>query len=243
MRIALCLYGEPRDIDKSYPMYKQHLIDPNGIEDVFCHLWHNNQDIGKLYNETRTDGSHLRKDGIRTGELIVPNLFVRAETPSLVYQLYNPKICQIEQKYIWKAEDFGRPEYTCQDVIPATQSMLYSVASVFGLMQSYETQMKFKYDAVIMCRPDLILKEDIAYHNRNLNVFHCINECSHVGGINYWFGLSNRDNMMKYASLFYNMRTVFNQGHKFIPEIIVGQWLDMNQIPISTNIRSYGVLR
>ena len=242
MKTALCLYGEPRDIDAAYNGILDNIIKPNNIEDIFCHFWHNHKDVGQLYNNTREDGSHL-PGRIPTGKLIVPNLFVREETPALAYKLYNPKLCLFEQKYNWNWEQFSRPAFPDPSVIIPTQSMLYSIKQVHQLLSSYEDKIGSNYDAVIFMRPDLICREPIIVEEADLNQFNAINNCCHQGGINYWFGLSNRENMRIYACLFNNMHYVFAQGHNFIPEIIVGQWLKSNQININTCYPSYGVLR
>ena len=38
MKIALCISGQPRDIDINYPIHKASILDGNDV-DVFIHTW------------------------------------------------------------------------------------------------------------------------------------------------------------------------------------------------------------
>ena len=38
MKLALCLSGQPRDVDIIYPILKQSILDDNDV-DVFVHTW------------------------------------------------------------------------------------------------------------------------------------------------------------------------------------------------------------
>ena len=38
MKIALCISGQPRDIDINFPIHKASILDGNDV-DVFIHTW------------------------------------------------------------------------------------------------------------------------------------------------------------------------------------------------------------
>ena len=49
VKIALCLTGQPRFVGECYQNIYENLIRPNGIEDVFAHIWFNKEMCNKSY--------------------------------------------------------------------------------------------------------------------------------------------------------------------------------------------------
>lgn len=234
MKIALCLFGEPRDIHRSYNDIINNIIAPNNIEDIFIHAWHTSENIGLPYNP---DLNRITKE-------LVIKIYVNKNTPQEIINTYNPKSIRIDKHLNFQTKTFSKPDFACEIVIPATQSMLCSINRCWNLLEEYEAACGTQYDAVVFTRPDIILKSPIDLSRFDLNQFTCNTECSHSGGVNYWMGLGNRQVMKHYAQLFHNMKLVFDTGIKFIPEIVVGRWIeDFGKIKLNPILPSYGVLR
>ena len=73
MKLALCLSGQPRDVDIIYPILKQTIIDGNDV-DVFVHTWWDPDDLS--HNSVIPDRTH--------------NTFA-ANSLKRIYELYKPK--------------------------------------------------------------------------------------------------------------------------------------------------------
>jgi hypothetical protein len=231
MKTALCFWGEPREIQNSYKGIYDNLIEPNNVTDIFCHFWHDQTRVGQMYSTTRVNGD--------TGPYRVPNLFVKADTPALVYQLYNPTACLFEKYRSWPIDKYIIPEYACRHMIPTSQSMFYSIKQSFSLLKSTNKT----YDYIISCRPDVILKTPINVAALDSNVFHSNTECGHSGGVNDWIGISNQDNMFAYARIFDEIDILFGDGYKMIPELLIGKQLRTYGIKNQQSFNSEGLLR
>jgi hypothetical protein len=147
MKIALCISGQPRFIEESFPYIKKNIIDCNDNIDVFLHSWFSPDEVGKKFSNT---SDTTREEG---------NGFIRSNTVEILKELYKPVSLLIETQ-----EDFShkiKPEYTAarDKTNPfATFSMWESIARCNNLKVLYELENSFTYDVVIRCRFDLKLE-------------------------------------------------------------------------------------
>ena len=50
MKVALAFYGQLRNIEECYPYWKNNVIDPLNIKDIYVHTFRDEQDITKVNN-------------------------------------------------------------------------------------------------------------------------------------------------------------------------------------------------
>jgi hypothetical protein len=215
MKTALCLFGEPRDVDKTYHQYKKTLMDPNGVEDVFVHGWHDHAGVGQLYNPSKESD----------GRYSVPNVFIRAETPALLYQLYNPKKCFLERQKKFNWQEFAHPDFDNPHVTHATVSMLWSAKKSIELMLDYEEENGILYDRIILLRSDIVFYPDSVFNftQADPNTSYFLDQNNHPGGLNYWFVYGSRDRIINYSRMYYNLAEI-RKATAFIPQLVVGYY-------------------
>ena len=85
MKIALCISGQPRDIDINFPIHKASILDGNDV-DVFIHTWFDPENLSQ--NSVIPDRVHRVLDS---------NALKR------IYELYQPKRMSHEKPKWWPA--------------------------------------------------------------------------------------------------------------------------------------------
>jgi len=150
MKIALCISGQPRFIEESFPYIKKNILDCNDNVDVFLHCWFNVEETGKKFSNT-SDTIKERGNGI-----------IKGSTIELLKEMYKPVSILAEPQ-----EDFSysvKPEYTAarDKTNPfATFSMWESIARCNNLKTLHEEKNAFIYDVVIKSRFDLKIETPI----------------------------------------------------------------------------------
>lgn len=190
MKIAICISGQPRNLNKSYPGIKEKLLDPYS-PDVFIHTWYNKEDIGT--NRVNSWGHKIEEN-------------LNQFTLSNIFEKYNPKKFKIENQI-----NFCLPlELQDTNYHFNMTSMLYSMNEANNLKKQYEAENNFKYDVVIRTRFDLNILDELNILSLDLNnKIHCLNDCSHYNGVNDQFAIGNSQNM-----------DIFNSSYNIISEFI-----------------------
>ena len=132
MRIALCLSGLPKFLDRGHEYLNHHILSKYDV-DVFAHTWwdYNMVDIIQSRNYTYTD-----------------------DVISKIVNLYKPKtFCNQPQKQFDIKTDV---DYETMNPI-SPYSMYYSIKMSNMFKCIYETENNFKYDVVIRSRFDIKL--------------------------------------------------------------------------------------
>lgn len=161
MRIALCLSGQPRFIEESFPYIKKNILEKNDNVDVFLHCWFNPEEVGQKFSNT---SDTVREQG---------NGHLRSDTVELLKELYQPVSLLIEPQ-----EDFSdriKPQYTnARDKTNpfATFSMWESIRRCNRLKTELEIKNSFQYDVVIRTRFDLKLETPLVIQNLNDDSLH-----------------------------------------------------------------------
>jgi hypothetical protein len=141
MNIALCLSGQPRDLELGIKSIINNIINPNKDcnFDIFCHYWFDE----KLIN-TPFDSAQERQN-FKLGVW-------DSRTHDLINKL-NPKdICCEKPK---KFEEFNPLTLTPDAQQPKLASLFYSLWFANEMKKFYEIKQKTKYDLVIRARYDL----------------------------------------------------------------------------------------
>jgi hypothetical protein len=62
MKIALCLSGQPRGVPLALSFLQKHVINPNGINDIFIHAWFDEKEAGKTWNSAQPHRNSENQD-------------------------------------------------------------------------------------------------------------------------------------------------------------------------------------
>ena len=183
MKIALCLYGQPRSFEKGYEYHKKNLLDQYNV-DVFIHTWES--DDSKKYVELYD---------------------------SVEYIIGKPLEGNFDSEYTNTPNAEKHPPRF-------TVSMFYSMYKSCELKLRKEIDDKFKYDWVVMSRPDYALNIVIPFKDCDKNKLYMPN-CRMVperdfGNDQFAWGSSNV--MMRRMTIYQNMNHFYDQGVQMIGE-------------------------
>lgn len=152
LRVALCLYGQPRFYkSQAYFSLKYAIIDRYEA-DVFFHAWWSPEVVGEKVYKT---APHLGGVTLKAKEGVEDDLV----------DLYKPKAYRVDPPQVFSIDEHLRPsrlerEVWSKSYVPSNALSMYrSIKYVQELKKDYETEHGFKYDWVIMARYDHFLPE------------------------------------------------------------------------------------
>jgi hypothetical protein len=144
MKIAICLSGQPRFVEKGVDSFCKNILENNDV-DVFIHNWYDKKDKNKKF-----DSSQFYLDS-KVG-------YQSEKTESILNSL-SPKKIILEQPKNF--EEFSH----LADLPTAKQtklaSMFYSMYRCNQLKKEYEHENGFTYDLVIKTRIDIEYNQQI----------------------------------------------------------------------------------
>lgn len=162
MKIAICLYGQPRNYKKGYDVLSNFIhLNSSYDFDFFLHTWTIQEN--ETYNVSPWRPIH--KD-----EIVNTNI-------QEIIHLYNPKSHEIEnqintfdeQLYIHSIAYNNTHNQRQRNNINNTLSQLYSKNKVRKLFNNYMNQTNTKYEAVIICRFDFMNEIQLDLSTIDLN--------------------------------------------------------------------------
>ena len=200
MKVAWCLFGQPRLYKKGYEIISNFInFNKDCTFDFFYHTWFDQSLAGTYYN-----CSTWRYIPIE--DLLIENNLIEN-----INNLYNPVSYMFEQPKVFDNEKYlkyhmlssGKPEFIQN--INNTISNVYSKYKSFEVLENHIEKTKEKYDIVISSRFDLLINFSLDLKTLDLNKIHTM-----VGGpnrlyISDHFVLSNFDMMKKYSSAYENL--------------------------------------
>lgn len=152
MKIAICLFGQPRDYKYGYTCINNLIKNNNYIYDFFFHCW--------IDDNIKYETSSWRKIDKKT-------LFIKNQNivKNDLLKLYKPISCLYEKpldknneknliEYIRKSKAYMNSNQAKKDNIYNTLSQIYSRNKVKDLFEQYITNTKTNYDIVISTRFD-----------------------------------------------------------------------------------------
>jgi hypothetical protein len=231
MKVALCLSGQPRFIEKAFPFIQNCLILPNNA-DVFFHTWFDESFVGKRFVSNR-NGIPLNDDG---------GCF-HADTVELLKRLYSPKAFEISAPLTFcdsllpvdcilstHAGTYTRPEF-----VSMIYSSWYSIQRSNSLKELYRLQNGINYDFVIRARFDASLNLSIPCNLLSKGCLYVDNRELPPNMISDWFAISSNDVSNVYASGFNALERFANnpsQNDLICGENIVFRLMSLYNIPV-----------
>lgn len=229
MRVALCISGQPRCVQRGYEHIKKNIIDFNGNVDVFFHTWFDPSVVGKRF--------------MQAAQMHVASEPISAETPQILDDLYKPSKRVVEPQRDFDVKDYANRKLQFINVFYQL-SALYSLMVVNDLKKQYEMEHGFVYDSVIRIRFDFGIRAPIFMEAHSMDKVYAPNNCPHVRGINDQFAFSSSHNMDIYADLFNKVETYYRTSDVvFAGECLVYHNLVQQNIPIEAISVDYDLLR
>lgn len=218
MKVALCLFGQPRFINEVSPYILQNLCEGYDV-DVFFHLWFDEDLQSKPYKYG--GGGQWEK------QRIPPTAIEDA------LKIYNPKKYKVEKSKVfkdstiktdycyypngelvpwskhWKESD--EPDYIPR-MINNWMSYHYSVNQVNLLRREYEYENDFKYDWVVKSRTDSVVQQKIKYEDYDPSVVNYPGWLNQPDGmINDYLNFGGPKAMNAFMSTFCFMDSLFER--------------------------------
>lgn len=206
MKIALCLSGQPRNLEKNIPYLLNGLVEPSNITDIFIHSWFDESSIGTDF---------ISSQPFQNGSL---GSFSK-DTVKLLKSL-NPKKYVIEKPNNFS--EFSHLENLPTAVQTHIASSLYSAYSCNNLKTQYEKENNFKYDLVIKTRIDCFYQKALNitdYLDDDWkNVLHVAQDYQHMRQ-NEYYPISNGDKYISLSDTFaYGSSKIIDKYCSIFPE-------------------------
>lgn len=235
LNIALVLSGQPRGIPESLSQIKDKLITPNGVKDVFLHMWYDPELSGKPFNTAQPhQANSVGKYVPGSDEIILNEL--------------NPRgyIFEPQREFPW-ARSLKTTDTAVQESLV---SMFYSMYQANELKKNYELKNEFKYDVVIRTRLDLYYFHPIIIANYldiiNENLVTSLRfQSSRMdsGTLTDIFAFSNSRIMDVFASVYPNYLECYNNSWPPFGENILGYWVrTKNSVSVAMVPLEYEIL-
>jgi len=236
MKIALCFYGQPRNVTESFDLIKENLIDTNKIEDVFIHTWWRPEFKLNPSYKVNTDSG--------------PPVILREEDLQFMRDKYSPRKILIEND---KEIKFHSPELITSHLKPYASldrifPSFYSRMKAFSLLKEYESQFNTKFDDVCIIRTDTKVKipikiKDLDLSKMNINSIEW-NPNNDKRYVSDFIIISNRDLMEIYAETYNHLPELakiisqFKDDNRFFAEQISGIFLEKKNIDVKNSFQT-----
>lgn len=233
MKIALCLSGQPRDVEACYPSIRDNLIIPNNIEDVFIHAWWRPE---------------FETTGYSVGRIVPGNNNTTRMSKTVLNFLENnlkPKKYIVESdadKIFHLPSDIVSPKID-EGLFPNIFSMFYSRHLCNSLRIEYEKENNIEYDAIVFSRFDNYFRKQIKIDALDLNTLNStdyINRIADKMYVNDVIMITNNEITNIYADIYHNLPLISKNLSHFFGEAILGKWFLMNNVTVSESIHYPG---
>ena len=215
MKVALCMSGQPRFLERCFPSIKKNVIDVNS-PDVFLHTWS---------YEGESEPYKYGGDGGWKDQRIASTDHERA------IEMYQPLRHQVDnsQKFYMpsvsltrgldfyspgtdkEAEEAGmtRDDYE-KFLLSNCLSMWSSIHKSFQLLHEYTLETGIEYDAVVRCRFDVEVNTPLLMSSFDQRYMYAIEMGKQYGHIADWINFSSYANMMVYSSTYLHYRKIYD---------------------------------
>jgi hypothetical protein len=220
MKVALCISGQPRNVQYTYPYIYENLIEPNNA-DVFIHSWISEDIVGKPF--------------INSGNFIASNI-IPQNIDQIILDLYNPK------KYIFEPQKYFDGSRYEERKYPGIKPE-NSISQRYSVFESINLALPYQYDCIIRIRFDWGIQIPVEVVDFELSALNCPDDSPHDNSINDQFGFGNSKVMSHYGDLYNNMDNLYNRNIPFCDEILLYHHMMERNIPMNLIHIPYQIIR
>jgi hypothetical protein len=231
MRVALCLSGQPRFIERAFPSISEHLIKPNNA-DVFFHAWYHQDLLGQRFV--------TNKNGIPEDDL--GSTYSKEIRESLL-DLYKPKHHFFENQLAIRDPliDVSRilnthaKTYTRDEFVRMIYSSWYSIQKSNLAKEIYRLKNDISYDFVIRARFDSTLNLPVPCAGLTKHSLYVDNRQLPENMIPDWFAVSSNEISNMYSAgynLIEYLAHTAGPSDLFCGENIVYRIMKAFQVPV-----------
>jgi hypothetical protein len=203
MKVALCLYGQPRNFTQNWDFIQNNIISPNNA-DVFFHTWYdeNNTSFNKMTpgHESRSAESNLQ---FNIPEITKAKDFIIEKQ----IEFHRKEVYCSDENFVscWPWAEVYNRDIFLKDRVFSHYSMWYSINQSLLLKELYSQREGFVYDCVMILRFDVSPKKSVDINSFDLNNITSGYPSLPRGEINDWFIISNNINSNIISSTFYSI--------------------------------------
>ena len=228
MKIAVCLSGQPRFLERGYQQIYDNIISKYDNVDFFIHTWWDD-DMKKDQFIKANDKNYKLDDFGKIRQYSYP-----IDTLELIMKYYKPKLILNETQI--KFETHKNVDYETINPL-SLYSMYYSIKVSNNLKKFYENKNNFIYDVVIRCRFDILIEKlDIDFNDIDLSYIH-----TDIVGLDHpndQLAISSSENMDYYSILFDKIDDYYKEGFdRFVGERLLKHHLK-NKLYICDKIKN-----
>lgn len=235
MRVALCLSGQTRSMERCLDSLVEHIVEPLDA-DVFFHFW------TESITHPALDQNWYQLPGRPDWPPFEGDLACSA------FQALKPRkfIVQPQLQFDDSAYQAGcTPENSRMQAVSFQHplSMYYSIYMANHCKAVWEREHGFRYDCVIRCRTDMRFSAPLdAAWLADLSKMYIPEEHGY-GGYNDQFAFSSSDNMDRYADCFNFIPIHFQRGGNFHPETILRRNIEEHALEVVGIPETYELVR
>lgn len=248
MTTAIIISGQPRFLEECYPYIYENLLKPNGMPDVFAHLWWSEEDCKKTYKYGGNGGWAAQR--------------INENAIELFEKLYKPKKIKIEPSKIWAYSNIDysttintyqkgaltEPDSPIQRIFSNSISMWKSIFEANKLKKEYEWETDKRYDYIIRTRSDLIIRTPIVCSKLDKNKFHYAEIGQPSTCVSDWINIANTTHMDIACRCWYDYEHIVSThlDNGKIPygnEVLLKKQLEANAIKIEPHYWSVALPR
>lgn len=222
-RVAVLLSGQPRFLERCYPYIHEFILKPNGMPDVFAHLWWSEETCDAPYKYGGDGGwKHQR---------------ISPTAPDTFLKLYKPKAIRIEPPRRWtlqisntraldekRAEAAREEDPSYERLVSDNISMWNAIYKANLLRKEYEWAHNIRYDWIIRLRTDLEIYTPVNCADLAVGTFYFSDIGQAPQFVCDWLNVANGPQMDAACSLWYDFEKLFEThyssatGEKFSNE-------------------------
>jgi len=243
MKVAVCISGQPRFVEECYPSIFNNIIAPNSA-DVFLHGWYSDDELHSPYKyggDGDWKNQRILKDShIKALELYKPVDYLFE--PQIKFACdkinYKDSILKFQLGAVEECEEAGEDfETYCSRLLYNNSSMWYSIFQSNHIKERYSWHTNTHYDAVVRCRFDVFVGNQIVCSDYDLNYVYYEEMGQPQGLVSDWVNVGNSTNMNVYSTTFFNLRKIYEDAVKTADsavcnELIVAVTLARAGIPV-----------
>lgn len=219
-KIALCLSGQARFVDKGYHESLAPLLLSGNDVDVFIHTWA----VGK----EQENKPYVNAGGHNMGDNVTQ------QTVDDYLYLYEPKRFLVEKQI-----NFPYGEWSDR-AMPAIRSdygysMLYSLYVSNKLRKIYERENNIEYDIIVRSRSDVFIPE-FDFENMEDKLY-LPTGCPHYRGVADCFAVGKSEYIDLYSDLYFHVKDIMeNTDIQLCWELLLYHHLTSNNVPLDISI-------